>query len=98
MNRLQYLITKVSTKIEAISNTKKEMRHLQEQIKIDIISYNLLLPDLSDVSGFLPISPDDSHNNESLVYVKDLSNDVKRMYHEAEIKWNEIESKGKVFV
>jgi hypothetical protein len=90
----------VSTKIEAISNTKKEMRHLQEQIKIDIISYNLLLPDLSvpDVSGFLPISPDDSHNNESLVYVKDLSNDVKRMYHEAEIKWNEIESKGKVFV
>ena len=97
VNRLQYLITKVSTKIEAISNTKKEMRHLQEQIQIDIISYNLLLPDLSvpDVSGFLPISSKDAHNNESLLYVKDLSKDVNRMYHEAEIKWNEIESKGR---
>jgi hypothetical protein len=97
VNRLQYFITKVSNKFEAISNTKKEMRHLQEQIKIDIISYNSLLPDLSvpDVMGFLPISSYDAHNNESLLYFKDLSKDVNRMYHEAEIKWNEIESKGR---
>ena len=94
VGQLQSLITTVVAKMEEINTTKKEIKHCQNQIEIDIINYNSLIPDLS-APGFFSISPGLYYE---LKYVKrevsHSSEDVNRMYREAEIKRNEIESKG----
>jgi hypothetical protein len=96
VGQLQSLIAKVAPKMEEMNATKIEMKHFQEQIETELIHYNSLLPQLCTQS-FFSIAPGLCYE---LRYVKgegaghSSKDQVNRMYRQAKIKWNEIESRG----
>ncbi|EFX87854.1 hypothetical protein DAPPUDRAFT_234299 [Daphnia pulex] len=96
VGQLQSLITDVVSKMEEINATKIEMKHFQWQIETELIHYHSLLPELCTPSFFYVSR---GLYNE-LRYVKgegaghSSKDQVNRMYRQAKIKWNEIESRG----